>query len=61
MQAVLENDAEDLKDTDFFFVVGVRILPMQIFHLPWPLQQSLLDFMQAASRRDEMDGRYPML
>ena len=58
MQAVLVNDAEDLKDTDFFFVVGVPNFAYANIPSPMALQQSLLDFMQAASRRDEMDGRY---
>jgi len=58
MQAVLVNDAEDLKDTDFFFVVGVPNFAYANIPSPMALQQSLLEFMQAASRRDDMGGRY---
>jgi hypothetical protein len=58
MQAVLVNDAEDLKDTDFFFVVGVPNFAYANIPSPMALQQSLLEFMQAASRNDDMRGRY---
>jgi hypothetical protein len=58
MQAVLVNDAEDLKDTDFFFVVGVPNFAYSNIPSPMALQQSLLEFMQAASRRDETNSRY---
>jgi hypothetical protein len=58
MQAVLVNDAEDLKDTDFFFVVGVPNFAYSNVPSPMALQQSLLEFMQAASRRDETNSRY---
>jgi hypothetical protein len=58
MQAVLVNDAEDLKDTEFFFVVGVPNFAYANIPSPMALQQSLLEFMQAASRKDESDLRY---
>jgi hypothetical protein len=58
MQAVLVNDAEDLKDTDLFFVVGVPNFAYANVPSPMALQQSLLEFMQAASRRDDTNGRY---
>ena len=58
MQAVLVNDSEDLKDTDFFFVVGVPNFAYANIPSPMALQQNLLEFMQAASRRDDMNGRY---
>ncbi|MCU1303372.1 MAG: hypothetical protein JWQ87_3656 [Candidatus Sulfotelmatobacter sp.] len=58
MQAVLVNDAEDLKDTDFFFVVGVPNFAYSNIPSPMALQQTLIDFMQAAARKDEMDSRY---
>jgi len=57
MQAVLVNDAEDLKDTDLFFVVGVPNFAYSNVPSPMALQQSLLEFMQAAaSRRNEKDA-----
>lgn len=52
MQAVLVNDAEDLVDTGVFFVVGVPNFVYSGTPSPMALQQSLLDFMQAAARRD---------
>jgi len=58
MQAVLVNDAEDLKDTDFFFVVGVPNFAYADIPSPMALQQSLLEFMKDASRRDETNSRY---
>jgi hypothetical protein len=58
MQAVMVNDAEDLKDTDLFFVVGVPNFAYSNVPSPMALQQSLLEFMQAASRKDEMNARY---
>jgi hypothetical protein len=58
MQAVLVNDAEDLKDTDLFFVVGVPNFAYSNVPSPMALQQSLLEFMQAASRRDDANLRY---
>jgi hypothetical protein len=52
MQAVLVDDAEDIKNADVFFVVGVP--NFQFAHIPSPMamQQSLYEFMQAAARRD---------
>jgi hypothetical protein len=58
MQAVLVNDAEDLKDTDLFFVVGVPNFAYSNLPSPMALEQSLLEFMQAASRRDDTSARY---
>ena len=53
MQSVLVNDAEDLKNADLFFVVGVPNFAYANIPSPMALQQSLLDFMQAASRENE--------
>jgi hypothetical protein len=58
MQAVLVNDAEDLRDTDLFFVVGVPNFAYSNVPSPMALQQSLLEFMQAASRKDDANLRY---
>lgn len=58
MQAVLVNDAEDLKNSDLFFVVGVPNFAYSNVPSPMALQQSLLDFMQAAAKKDEMSARY---
>jgi hypothetical protein len=58
MQAVLVNDAEDLKDTELFFVVGVPNFAYSNVPSPMALQQSLLDFMQLASRKDDANLRY---
>jgi hypothetical protein len=52
MQAVVLDDAEDLKDTDVFFVVGVPNFAFAQIPSPMALQQTLLDFIQAANRRD---------
>jgi hypothetical protein len=52
MQAVLVNDAEDVKDADVFFVVGVPNFAYADIPSPMALQQSLMDFMQAAARKD---------
>jgi len=59
MQAVLVDDVEDLKDTDLFFVVGVPNFAYANITSPMALQQSLLDFMQAATRRNDANGLYP--
>lgn len=59
MQAVLVNDAEDLKNTDLFFVVGVPNFAYSNIPSPMALQQNLLEFMQAAARKDDMsNARY---
>lgn len=59
MQAVLLNDAEDLKNTDLFFVVGVPNFAYSNIPSPMALQQNLLEFMQAAARKDDMsNARY---
>ena len=52
MQAVVIDDAEDLKGTDIFFVVGVPNFAYAHIPSPMALQQTLLDFEQAARRRD---------
>jgi hypothetical protein len=57
MQAVLVNDAEDLKNADLFFVVGVPNFAYSNVPSPMALEQSLLEFMQAASRRDVTNAR----
>jgi hypothetical protein len=58
MQAVLVNDAEDLRNTDLFFVVGVPNFAYSNLPSPMALQQSLLEFMQAAAKKDDMSLRY---
>ena len=58
MQAVIVNDAEDLKDTEFFFVVGVPNFAYASIPSPMALQQNLLEFMQAASAKGQMNGPY---
>jgi hypothetical protein len=58
MQAVLVDDAEDLKDTDLFFVVGVPNFAYANVPSPMALQQSLMEFMQAASQKENMNARY---
>jgi hypothetical protein len=58
MQAVLVDDAEDLKNTDLFFVVGVPNFAYSNIPSPMALQQSLLEFMQAAAKKDDMSARY---
>jgi hypothetical protein len=52
MQAVVIDDAEDLKDTDMFFVVGVPNFAYAHIPSPMALEQTLLDFMQAANRKE---------
>ena len=56
MQAVLTNDAEDIKDADVYFVVGVPNFEYSGLPSPMALQQSLYEFMQAVSTRDRMRG-----
>jgi len=59
MQAVLVNDAEDLKNTDLFFVVGVPNFAYSNVPSPMALQQSLLEFMQAAAKKEDIsNARY---
>lgn len=53
MQAVVIDDAEDLKDADVFFVVGVPNFAYAHIPSPMALEQTLLDFIQAANRRDD--------
>jgi len=52
MQAVVIDDAEDLKDADMFFVVGVPNFAYAHIPSPMALQQTLLDFEQAAIRKE---------
>jgi len=52
MQAVVVDDAEDLKDADVFFVVGVPNFAYSDTLSPMSLQQNLLAFMKDAERRD---------
>ena len=58
MQAVLVNDAEDLTNTDLFLVVGVPNFAYSNVPSPMALQQSLLEFMQAAAKKEDMSARY---
>ena len=53
MQAVVMDDAEDLENTDVFFVVGVPNFAYSETPSPMGLQQNLLSFMKDAGRRDE--------
>jgi hypothetical protein len=52
MQAVVMDDAEDLKDADVYFVVGVPNFAYSNTPSPMSLQQNLLAFMKDAERRD---------
>ena len=52
MQAIVIDDAEDLKDADVFFVVGVPNFAYSETPSPMSLQQNLLAFMKDAERRD---------
>ena len=52
MQAVVMDDAEDLKDADVFFVVGVPNFAYSNTPSPMSLQQNLLAFMKDAEQRD---------
>lgn len=56
MQAVVIDDAEDLKDTEVYFVVGVPNFAYAHIPSPMALQQTLLDFIQSANRRDTTHG-----
>jgi hypothetical protein len=59
MQAMVVDDSEDLKNAEVFFVVGVPNFAYAHIPSPMALQQTLLDFMQAANRRDgPVNGRY---
>jgi len=50
MQAVVIDDAEDVKDSDVFFVVGVPNFAYAHIPSPMALEQTLLDFERDASR-----------
>jgi hypothetical protein len=52
MQAAVIDDAEDLKDADVFFVVGVPNFAYSETPSPMSLQQNLLAFMKDAEGRD---------
>lgn len=58
MQAVVMDDAEDLNNSDVFFVVGVPNFAYSGTPSPMSLQQDLLSFMKDAGRRD--GGNYRM-
>lgn len=53
MQAVVTDDAEDLKDAEVYFVVGVPNFQYSHTISPLALQQTLLQFMKDAESRDE--------
>lgn len=53
MQAVVIDDAEDLNNSDLFFVVGVPNFAYSGTPSPMSLQQNLLSFMKDAGQRDE--------
>ena len=57
MQAVVIDDAEDLNNSDVFFVVGVPNFAYSETPSPMSLQQDLLSFMKDAGRRDESNFR----
>jgi hypothetical protein len=50
MQAVVIDDAEDLKDADVFFVVGVPNFAYSNIPSPMSLQQNLMAFMKDAEQ-----------
>lgn len=59
MQAVVVDDAEDLKNADVFFVVGVPNFVYANTPSPMALQQSLMDFMRDETDRDRrLNARY---
>src|SRR5262249_51631526 len=60
MQAVVMDDAEDLNNTDVFFVVGVPNFVYSETPSPMSLQQNLLSFMKDAERRDGGLANYRM-
>ncbi len=53
MQAIVTNDAEDIRDAELFFVVGVPNFAYADTLSPMSLQQSLIDFMRDARREDK--------
>jgi hypothetical protein len=53
MQAVVTNDAEDVQNAEFFFVVGVPNFAYANTLSPMSLQQSLVDFMKDAERDED--------
>ena len=57
MQAVVMDDAEDLDNTDVFFVVGVPNFAYAETPSPMAMQQNLLTFLKDAGRRDEASMR----
>jgi hypothetical protein len=54
MQAIVVDDAEDLKDTDLFFVVGVPNFAYANLASPMALEQSLSDFMRDAKQTQNL-------
>ncbi len=57
MQAVVINDAEDIRDADVFFVVGVPNFAYSGIPSPMALQQSLADMMRDAQNMNGTQGR----
>ena len=57
MQSVVVDDAEDLNNSDVFFVVGVPNFVYSETPSPMSLQQNLLSFMRDAGRKDEANFR----
>ncbi len=55
MQSVVVNDAEDVKDAEVFFVVGVPNFLYSNTMSPMALQSTLLDFMQSAGSMPRRD------
>jgi len=53
MQAVVADDAEDLRNAELFFVVGVPNFAYANTLSPMSLQQSLVDFMKDAERDED--------
>lgn len=50
MQALVTNDAEDIRDADLYFVVGVPNFAYSNILSPMSLQQSLVDYLQNEER-----------
>jgi hypothetical protein len=54
MQAIVIDDAEDLKDTDLFFVVGVPNFAYASLASPMALEQNLSDFIRDAKQTQNL-------
>ena len=59
MQAVLVNDAEDLKNAEAFLVVGVPNFVYSDVISPMALQQTLVELMKDAEERDNRRRQSP--